>query len=387
MANMSCCRRVSARRQLLSVAMRRRALHGRFAALAPALWPASSAASSPSFGPCAKAPRFSCATLPVPLDRTGRLAGTISLKVERRLAGRPHSKTPSWALAGWTRAGRHAAGRIHRHRRSPRAGARAICSCRPARHGRLRSAEVRRPRGRRRGAPHPARSDRALREANSAPLAAQYTTSDSSKHIEALRKAAGYEKLVLYGTSYEIKVALEYAERYRRTSNAQPHSKTPSGGREAFLVLSSSRAMTPSARRTRSRRACAGVSANPVADVAALVQRMDRAPLQGVAYGPRGKPVRLRMSVRDLYAFLLGGDVNPALRAYMPAAVHAALANDPHRCCAWRCSVPLQGAPRPAKKASRSTKRCSSPPPARRPRSRGRAAHRSPPASSKRKPP
>ena len=32
--------------------------------------------------------------------------------------------------------------------------------------------------------------------------------------IEAIRQALGYEKLVLYGTSYGTKVALEYAERY-----------------------------------------------------------------------------------------------------------------------------------------------------------------------------
>ena len=41
------------------------------------------------------------------------------------------------------------------------------------------------------------------------PARADFTTQESVQDIEALRKAAGYEKLVLFGTSYGTKVALE----------------------------------------------------------------------------------------------------------------------------------------------------------------------------------
>ena len=46
------------------------------------------------------------------------------------------------------------------------------------------------------------------------PARGGYTTQESVEDIEAIRQAAGYEKLVLYGTSYGTKVAEEYAERY-----------------------------------------------------------------------------------------------------------------------------------------------------------------------------
>ena len=41
-----------------------------------------------------------------------------------------------------------------------------------------------------------------------------YTTADSVADIEAIRVAGGYEKLVLYGTSYGTKLAEEYAQVY-----------------------------------------------------------------------------------------------------------------------------------------------------------------------------
>src|SRR5271167_4504845 len=46
------------------------------------------------------------------------------------------------------------------------------------------------------------------------PARGNYTTSESVEDLEAIRRAAGYEKLVLYGTSYGTKLALDYAERY-----------------------------------------------------------------------------------------------------------------------------------------------------------------------------
>ena len=46
------------------------------------------------------------------------------------------------------------------------------------------------------------------------PERAFYTSLDCVADIEALRKALGYEKLVLWGTSYGTKVAEEYAQEY-----------------------------------------------------------------------------------------------------------------------------------------------------------------------------
>jgi len=52
------------------------------------------------FTPCAETSGFTCATVPVPLDRSGGLGGIISLSVERKMAGAVPSRDAVVALAG-----------------------------------------------------------------------------------------------------------------------------------------------------------------------------------------------------------------------------------------------------------------------------------------------
>ena len=52
------------------------------------------------FAPCTNSAGFTCATVPVPLERGGGVAGTISLRVERRTAGAGRSQDAVLALAG-----------------------------------------------------------------------------------------------------------------------------------------------------------------------------------------------------------------------------------------------------------------------------------------------
>src|SRR5947209_1358488 len=70
-------------------------------ALVLASLPASSRASSAlSFTPCAGLPKMSCTDLPVPLDRSGAVPGTIALAVARELSGSTPSSSAVLALAG-----------------------------------------------------------------------------------------------------------------------------------------------------------------------------------------------------------------------------------------------------------------------------------------------
>ena len=59
-----------------------------------------STADALTFAPCASSPAFSCTTVPVPLDRSAQLPGTISLSVERKQAGPLQGKAAVLALAG-----------------------------------------------------------------------------------------------------------------------------------------------------------------------------------------------------------------------------------------------------------------------------------------------
>jgi len=297
--------------------------------LALAASPARSRAAGLEFAPCPHTTSFSCAALSVPLDRTGGPAGTISLSVERRLAAPTPSHDAVVALAGGPgQAVLPLAGFI----------AQAVA---PA----LSTRDLLLFDQRGTGASNPlscaafSRSSAAESASQGSELVARcagelgpargdFTTRESVADIESLRQAGGYEKLVLYGTSYGTKVALEYAERYPQHVEALvlDSTETPEGP-EAFRV-DTFKAMTPVMRELCSHRACAGITANPVGDLARLVAELAVAPLSGRAYDEHGHAVTLTVSRSDLYALLLGGDLDPALRAEVPAAVHAALARD-----------------------------------------------------------
>jgi pimeloyl-ACP methyl ester carboxylesterase len=161
------------------------------------------------------------------------------------------------------------------------------------------------------------------------PARGAYTTRESVEDIEAIRRATGYEKLVLYGTSYGTKVALEYAERYPQhvESLVLDSTETPEGP-EPFHV-STFKAMKPMLRELCSQRACDGVSTSPLADLAHLAAQLSRRALTGEAYDERGKRFEVTLTSKDLLNLFLAGDLNPAIRAELPAAVHSALKGDP----------------------------------------------------------
>jgi pimeloyl-ACP methyl ester carboxylesterase len=160
------------------------------------------------------------------------------------------------------------------------------------------------------------------------PTRAFYTTPDSVADIEAIRQAGGYEKLVLYGTSYGTKVALQYAEEYPQHVEALILDSvvTPNGpdplDRPTFAAIP--RVL----RQLCAFHDCAHITSNPVRDLARLVARMRRQPLRARVIDGYGHAHSGRISSDDLLGILLEGDFNPILRAEFPAAVHSAADGD-----------------------------------------------------------
>lgn len=156
-----------------------------------------------------------------------------------------------------------------------------------------------------------------------------FTSEESVQDIEAIREALGYEKLVLYGTSYGTKVALEYAERYPQHVEALVlDSVVLPEGPEPFM-LSSLQALGPALQELCSENACAHITANPLADIATLAAQLRKRPLSGSVYDGSGHRRAATLAEPDLFNILLAGDLNPALRALLPAAVVSALHGDP----------------------------------------------------------
>ncbi len=161
------------------------------------------------------------------------------------------------------------------------------------------------------------------------PARGAFTTQESVQDLEAVREALGYEKLVLYGTSYGTKVALEYAERYPAHVEALVlDSVVLPEGPEPF-GLSTLQALAPVLGELCSEGACAHVTANPLNDIARLATHLRRHPLGGSVYDGAGHRHSATLAEADLLGILEAGDLNPALRALLPAAVRSALRHDP----------------------------------------------------------
>ncbi len=125
------------------------------------------------------------------------------------------------------------------------------------------------------------------------PARGGYTTQESVEDIEAIRQAAGYEKLVLYGTSYGTKVAEEYAERYpQHVESLVLDSVVPPNGPEPFSIPTF-QAIGSVLGELCSNNACAGITTNPVADIATPDGAIAHAPPQRLGVRRLGSPPQL----------------------------------------------------------------------------------------------
>jgi pimeloyl-ACP methyl ester carboxylesterase len=284
------------------------------------------------FAPCANVPGFSCTTVTVPLDRTGKVPGTVALAVERKSSGATQSESAVLALAGGPGQSANPLGEDLARAIAPALATRDLLVF--DQRGTGRSSPLNCP---------VFENTKALETASEStlgplvelcalqigPARGSFTTQESVEDIEAIRHAAGYKKLVLYGTSYGTKVALEYAERYpQHVESLVLDSVVPSNGPEPFGV-GRFQAIGPALAELCSQGACDGITSNPLGELEQLVARLRKHPLSGSAFDGRGKRHSVSLDELDLLDIVQAGDLNPALRALLPAAVHSALIGDP----------------------------------------------------------
>jgi pimeloyl-ACP methyl ester carboxylesterase len=287
---------------------------------------AVSAAAEIAFAPCSDSNSFACGHLTVPLDPSGATAGTITLSIRRHLAPVGNAKSAVIALAGgpgqaaipfaedFTELlGPILATRDEIVYDQRGTGLSHPLSCHSFEH------------------PGGFRNFGALISSCAAQIGAErafYTSLDSVADIEAIRVAGGYEKLVLYGTSYGTKVALEYAQEHPEHVEALIlDSVVPPDGPEP-LGRPTLAAVPRVLRQLCAFRACAQITPNPVHDLARLVRRLRRGPLRGRVIDGRGRPRTVRISSDDLLGILIAGDLDPILRAEFIAAVRGAANGD-----------------------------------------------------------
>jgi pimeloyl-ACP methyl ester carboxylesterase len=291
-------------------------------AAAPVPWAAALTSTR-----CSDNHGFSCTTLAVPLDRSGTINGTVSLKVERLQAAATPSQSAVVALAGGPGQAAIPLASDTAAAIAPALGGRDLVIFDQRGTGASGPLACRALEGEGGLATIGAAFERCALQIGAA--RGSYTTAESVDDIEALRQALGYQKLVLFGVSYGTKVALRYAERYpQNVESLLLDSVVPPEKNDPF-ALSTFAAMKPAFEELCAVRACAEITSNPLADLARLAAKLHKHALNGYVYDGSGKRRHTTMSDVGLLNLIAAGDLNPALRALLPASVQSALRGDP----------------------------------------------------------
>jgi pimeloyl-ACP methyl ester carboxylesterase len=281
------------------------------------------AQAATAYAPCSPA-GFECAGLDVPLDPAGGTAGTISLSIKRVVSSDNPTRTAVVALAGGPGQAAIPAARDFAEILAPALASRDLVVFDQRGTGessRLRCAAFDR------GSGSIAEAARSC-AAEIGPRRAYFRTTESVADIEAIRRESGYERLVLFGVSYGTKVALDYAALHpERVESLVLDSVVPPEGSDV-LNGSSLRAVGPALRELCGGGRCDGITGDPRGDVAALVRRLEARRIEGPVTLPGGDGARLALDAGALFGIVLAGDLDPTLRAELPAAVRSALRGD-----------------------------------------------------------
>jgi pimeloyl-ACP methyl ester carboxylesterase len=287
---------------------------------------ADSAFAQIAFHPCPETNNFACGRVVVPLDHGGPTPGTLTLAVRRHRAPVGESKVAVIALAGGPGQAADPFASDFAELLGPIIATRDLIvfdqrgtgDSHPLKCRAFSKPSANEPAGH--------AITRCANELGSA--RGFFTTAQSVADIEAIRVAGGYEKVILYGTSYGTKVAERYAQEYPGQVQALIlDSVVPPNGPDQL-----SRTTFAAIPRVLSQlcdfHQCTGITKNPSRDLKKLVERMGRRGLHARVVDGEGHPHKVLITSDDLLEILIAGDLEPTLRSEFPAAVHSALNGD-----------------------------------------------------------
>lgn len=298
----------------------RRALMLVLPSLAGLAHPAAASASL-TFGGCGRPGGIRCATLSVPIDRSGHVSGSFSLHVERirgggraallALAGGPGETNTAFTLDFALR-------------------------LRPA----LRSHDLyvfdQRGTGAS-GAIHCPAFEDGQPVAQSVPQCATalgprrnyFTTLASAQDIESLGRALGVQRLAIYAVSYGTYVAQAYASLYpsRVESLVLDSAYAPSNSQDAFNV-GLFKALPGVLGAICAHGACRGIISDFATRTFSLLGSLGKRPLAGTYYDTQGRAVPEQITNLGVALSFPNLDLRPNLRAELPRAIAGALKGD-----------------------------------------------------------
>jgi pimeloyl-ACP methyl ester carboxylesterase len=274
---------------------------------------------------CSTSPGLLCTTVVVPLDRTGRVPGTIPLHVELVPAlGTPRGAV--FLIAGGPGQGSaHAFGLDNDQSVSlfrflfpgytlvayddRGTGDSGLIDCAGAQTAITADQQ---------------RTAAAACGASIGPPGAFYSTHEHAEDLEAVRQALGLDKIALYGVSYGTKLAMAYAlahpshvDRLALVSVLPPELPDPYGANVLRDIPATLRAFCSDG-------GCRAATNDYAGDVVAVANALAAKPKSGKVLLANGKTVTKRVDGIALLSTLLDADLNPGLAAELPAVVRAA---------------------------------------------------------------
>jgi len=276
------------------------------------------------YGPCPRTNQYACAHLVVPLDPSGATPGTVTLAIRRHRAAVGDARTAIIALAGGPGQAAIPFAEDFAELLGPIADTRDLIVFDQRGTGTSQPLSCH--------LAHPRRLtlEQAVSRCAAAlgPRRAFYTSADTVADIEAIRQAGGYEKLVLYGTSYGTKVAEEYAQAYPERVEALVLDSVVAPNGPDTLNRPTFAALPRVLRQICADGACHGVTPDPVADLTRLLRRIHHHALVARAFDARGHPRKIPITAQGLLDVLLAGDFSGRLRAEFVTDVRAAALGD-----------------------------------------------------------
>jgi pimeloyl-ACP methyl ester carboxylesterase len=154
-----------------------------------------------------------------------------------------------------------------------------------------------------------------------------YRTSDSVADIESLRAELGVERLTLVAIGYGAYVAQRYALSHPdRVERLVLDSPVDAAGVDP--LMRDSLAAARRVLRLVCRNGCGSFTRDPVADTERLIARMAGGPLRGYVVGSDGRRRPATLTPQELLFTIGGGDADIFSRSDYPAAVVSALRGD-----------------------------------------------------------
>lgn len=159
----------------------------------------------------------------------------------------------------------------------------------------------------------------------------QYTTSIAVRDLDAVRRALGYDRINLYGSSYGTRVAQHYARRYPQATRTLVLDGVidPETVLGPALALDAERALTNILKRCRADSSCTQAFKDPDADYHTLRTRLAAAPVRAtVSDAATGRPIDFDFTPRHLSAVLRFASYNDDQAALLPLSLHLAAHED-----------------------------------------------------------